>query len=51
MSATTTTTTITTTACPAWGDSKGQAVTAADRQAAPLHVFSELTQEEYAAGE
>jgi hypothetical protein len=38
------------TACPEWGDSKGQAVTAADRPVAPLHVFSELTQAEYRAG-
>lgn len=36
-------------ACPEWG-AKAQAVTSADRQAAPTHVFSELTPAEYQAG-
>lgn len=38
-----------TAACPEWG-AKGQGITAEDRAAAPIHVFSELTQAEYDAG-
>lgn len=37
-------------ACPEWAEAKGQSITAEKRDAAPLHVFSELTQAEYRAG-